>query len=333
MPIYKLDANQNPTDVINSDIQLYPKNETAEDTKEFSNSGDFSEVTIDGQKFANVTTGDTLNYKLTVNIPANIGDANAVQSFKVHDKPSDGLALVDGTVKVGDLAEGTDYTITYANGGFTVELTLTSDKVKALAGQKLQLTYDMKLTAEVDPDQLQNNKASVQINNTPEQEITPPKPVGTGGYQFIKKDAQTGKTLKGAEFVVANSDQSKFAVFTTNTKNEYVFSKWVDSKDAATKVVSDDNGSIKVIGLVNGDYVLNETKAPSDKYVILKDGTIEFTVEHGKYATSELDVENTPKGLLPSTGGSGIYAFLIIGAGMMIGAYIWFKKSREQAEV
>ncbi|MCH4177751.1 MAG: SpaH/EbpB family LPXTG-anchored major pilin [Streptococcaceae bacterium] len=333
MPIYKLDANQNPTDVINSDIQLYPKNETAEDTKEFSNAGDFSNVTIDGQEFANVTTGDTLNYKLTVNIPANIGDANAVQSFKVHDKPSDGLALVDGTVKVGDLVEGTDYTIIYANGGFTVELNLTSDKVKALAGQKLQLTYDMKLTAEVDPDQLQNNKASVQINNTPEQEITPPKPVGTGGYQFVKKDAQTGKTLKGAEFVVANSDQSKFAVFTTNANNEYVFSKWVDTKDAATKVVSDDNGSIKVIGLVNGSYVLNETKTPSDDYVILKDGTIEFTVEHGKYATSELEVKNTPKGLLPSTGGSGIYAFLIIGAGMMVGAYIWFKKSREQAEV
>jgi fimbrial isopeptide formation D2 family protein len=320
MPIYKLDANQNPTDVINSDIQLYPKNETAEDTKEFSNAGDFSNVTIDGQEFANVTTGDTLNYKLTVNIPANIGDANAVQSFKVHDKPSDGLALVDGTVKVGDLVEGTDYTIIYANGGFTVELNLTSDKVKALAGQKLQLTYDMKLTAEVDPDQLQNNKASVQINNTPEQEITPPKPVGTGGYQFVKKDAQTGKTLKGAEFVVANSDQSKFAVFTTNANNEYVFSKWVDTKDAATKVVSDDNGSIKVIGLVNGSYVLNETKTPSDDYVILKDGTIEFTVEHGKYATSELEVKNTPKGLLPSTGGSGIYAFLIIGAGMMVGA-------------
>ena len=191
----------------------------------------------------------------------------------------------------------------------------------------------MKLTAEVNPDQLQSNKASVEINNTPEQEIEPPKPVGTGGYQFVKKDAQTGKTLKGAEFVVTNEDQTEFAEFTTNSKNEYVFSKWVDSKTLATKVVSDNNGSIKVIGLTNGNYVLNETKTPSSDYVILKDGTIKFTVEHGKYATSELDVANTPKGLLPSTGGSGIYAFLILGASMMLGAYIWFKKFRGQAEV
>lgn len=96
-------------------------------------------------------------------------------------------------------------------------------------------------------------------------------------------------------------------------------------KDAATKVVSDANGSIRVIGLLNGDYVLNETDTPSANYVLLKDGTITFTVEHGKYGASNLDVKNTPKGLLPSTGGAGIYAFIIIGAAMMIGAYIWFK--------
>ena len=333
MPIYKLDVTQKPTDVINTNIQLYPKNETAKDTKEFSNAGNFSNVTINRQDFANVTTGDILNYKLTVNIPANIGDLKAVQSFKIHDKPSDGLALVTNTITVGALTSGKDYTVSYANGGFTVDLNLTSENVKALAGKKLQLTYDMKLTAEVNPDQLQSNKASVEINNTPEQEIEPPKPVGTGGYQFVKKDAQTGKTLKGAEFVVTNEDQTKFAEFTTNSKNEYVFSKWVDSKTLATKVVSDNNGSIKVIGLTNGNYVLNETKTPSSDYVILKDGTIKFTVEHGKYATSELDVANTPKGLLPSTGGSGIYAFLILGASMMLGAYIWFKKFRGQAEV
>lgn len=191
----------------------------------------------------------------------------------------------------------------------------------------------MKLTADVNPDNLQRNKASVQINNSPEQQITPPTPVGTGGYKFIKKDAQTGTNLSGAEFVVANSDKSKFAKFSgQNSKREYVFDSWV-SKDQATKIVSGNDGSFNVIGLTNGDYVLNETKAPSANYVLLKDGTITFTVVHGKYGTSNLDVKNTPKGLLPSTGGAGIYAFIIIGAAMMIGAYIWFKKSRQQAEV
>lgn len=335
MPIYKLDANLKPTDTPNTDIQLYPKNETAKDTKEFSNLGQFNQVTVNGTTFANVTTGDTLNYKLTVNIPANIGDLNAVTSYKINDKPSAGLALVAGTVKVGSLVKDTDYTITEhdGDGGFTVDLKLDSAAVKALAGQKLQLAYNMTLTATVDPDALQSNNASVQINNDTEQQITPPTPVGTGGYKFTKKDAQTGKVLQNAKFVVTNKDQSKFATFTTNTKGDNVFTKWVDTKDAATKVVSDDNGSIRVIGLLNGDYVLNETDTPSANYVLLKDGTITFTVEHGIYGKSNLEVKNTPKGLLPSTGGAGIYAFIIIGAAMMIGAYIWFKKSRQQAEV
>lgn len=333
MPIYKLDAKLEPTNDINKDIQLYPKNETAKDTKEFSNLGQFNQVTVNDTTFANVTTGDTLNYKLTVNIPANIGDSNAVTSYKINDKPSAGLALVAGTVKVGSLVKDTDYTITEHDGGFTVDLKLDSAAVKALAGQKLQLAYNMTLTATVDPDALQSNKASVQINNDTEQQITPPTPVGTGGYKFTKKDAQTGKVLQNAKFVVTNKDQSKFATFTTNTKGDNVFTKWVDTKDAATKVVSDDNGSIRVIGLLNGDYVLNETDTPSANYVLLKDGTITFTVEHGKYGKSNLEVKNTPKGLLPSTGGAGIYAFIIIGAAMMIGAYIWFKKSRQQAEV
>lgn len=333
MPIYKLDANLKPTDTPNTDIQLYPKNETAKDTKEFSNLGQFNQVTVKGTTFANVTTGDTLNYKLTVNIPANIGDSNAVTSYKINDKPSAGLALVAGTVKVGSLVKDTDYTITEHDGGFTIDLKLDSAAVKALAGQKLQLAYNMTLTATVDPDALQSNKASVQINNDTEQQITPPTPVGTGGHKFTKKDAQTGNVLQNAKFVVTNKDQSKFATFTTNANGDYVFTKWVDTKDAATKVVSDANGSIRVIGLLNGDYVLNETDTPSANYVLLKDGTITFTVEHGKYGASNLDVKNTPKGLLPSTGGAGIYAFIIIGAAMMIGAYIWFKKSRQQAEV
>ena len=162
LPIYKLDANQKPTDMLNTNIQLYPKNVTSKDTKEFVNVGSFSQVTIGDQTFANVSTGDTLNYALTVNIPANIGNPTAVTSYKVSDTPTTGLALVNGTVVVAGLTAGTDYNITYANGGFTIDFVLTSAKVKALAGQKMKITYDMKLTAEVDPNSLESNKAQIK---------------------------------------------------------------------------------------------------------------------------------------------------------------------------
>ncbi|EAG2939511.1 LPXTG cell wall anchor domain-containing protein, partial [Listeria monocytogenes] len=44
-------------------------------------------------------------------------------------------------------------------------------------------------------------------------------------------------------------------------------------------------------------------------------------------------VTNVKKGILPSTGGTGIYAFLTIGAALMIGAIVWYKKSKDSAEV
>jgi len=44
-------------------------------------------------------------------------------------------------------------------------------------------------------------------------------------------------------------------------------------------------------------------------------------------------ITNVRKGVLPTTSGIGIYAFLAIGAALMIGAIIWYKKSRETADI
>ena len=99
------------------------------------------------------------------------------------------------------------------------------------------------------------------------------------------------------------------------------------SKADATTVVSGSDGSFKVIGLTNGDYVLNETKAPSSDYVLLKDGTITFTVEHGKYGSAVLEVKNTQKGLLPSTGGAGILGYLALGLLMIMVSVLWYRKN------
>ncbi|MFS1203635.1 SpaA isopeptide-forming pilin-related protein, partial [Enterococcus lactis] len=219
-----------------------------------------------------------------------------------------------------------------ATGGFTVTLK-QSENVGKLAGSQLIATYKMKLTAEVNPDDLVNNSAQVTIGNKPQDKITPPTQFGTGGYKFVKKDSQSGATLSGAEFVV--KQDSNFAIFedAKNTKGEYIFKEWTTDEAKATKIVSDDKGELKVIGLKNGDYQLEEKATSSDKYVLL-DEDVDFTVEHGQYGSQELkSVLNTPKGLLPSTGGNGIYAFLLIGAALMIGAYAWFKKSKTQAEV
>ncbi|HGI1209589.1 TPA: SpaH/EbpB family LPXTG-anchored major pilin [Streptococcus pyogenes] len=333
MPIYTFKDGKY-SDTINTNVQVYPKNETKTDKKEVANLGKFTEVKdADGKVlYHNLTTGDEIEYKLTLNIPADILKDGV--TYSVTDTPTPGLAYVKDSFAATGLVAGTDYELAEdsATGGFTVTLK-QSENVGKLAGSQLIATYKMKLTAEVNPDALVNNSAQVTIGNNPQDKITPPTQFGTGGYKFVKKDSQSGATLSGAQFVVKQG--SNFAIFedARNTKGEYIFKEWTADEEKATPIVSDGNGELKVIGLKNGDYQLEEKATSSDKYVLL-DEDVDFTVEHGKYGSQELkSVLNTPKGLLPSTGGNGIYAFLIIGSALMIGAYAWFKKSKTQAEV
>ena len=333
MPIYTFKDGKY-SDTINTNVQVYPKNETKTDKKEVANLDKFTEVKdADGKVlYHNLTTGDEIEYKLTLNIPADILEDGV--TYSVTDTPTAGLAYVKDSFAATGLVAGTDYELAEdsATGGFTVTLK-QSVNVGKLAGSQLIATYKMKLTAEVNPDVLVKNSAQVTIGNNPQNKITPPTQFGTGGYKFVKKDSQSGATLSGAQFVVKQG--SNFAIFedAKNTKGEYIFKEWTTDEAKATRIVSDDKGELKVIGLKNGDYQLEEKATSSDKYVLL-DEDVDFTVEHGQYGSQELkSVLNTPKGLLQSTGGNGIYAFLLIGAALMIGSYAWFKKSKTQAEV
>lgn len=328
MPIYKNDNKE-----LNRDIHVYPKNESAENKKEMTNEG-LTEVELNGVKYPNVTTGDTLNYKLTINVPTNITHESTT-GYAIKDTPSEGLEYLTGTIKIEGLTLDEDYTVDKVGNGFKIIFDL-NDNVKSYAGKKLFVTYDMKLTAEVNPDEKHENNASVIVSNGPEDEttteITPPPAVVTGGKKFVKQDAHNENPLKGAEFVV--KQDSKYAKFYTDLKparpdGEYVFEKWVDNVDDATKVISNKDGQFFVKGLLDGVYQLEETKAPSDKYVKLKED-VNFIVKHGEYGTAKLqEIKNTPKGILPSTGGTGIIAFLVLGSAMMLGAFAWSRKHKE----
>jgi fimbrial isopeptide formation D2 family protein/LPXTG-motif cell wall-anchored protein len=382
MPIYKLDAEGKSTENLNTDIHLYPKNETRYDTKEFINVDNKYawDKNGDGTDYVNVSTGDILDFNVTLNIPA---DIDKKDSYTLTDTPTENLKFVKDSLGLffdGGLVAGEDYTFTEKGNGFELALNTQSAKVKALAGKAIVVGYQMQLTADVKPEVLEENKAIVKINNEtvtemithqkptdpekptdpkdpedpnkpeepkdpedpekptdpnnpdPEDPTDPPVKFGTGGRKFVKTDAQSGNTLQGAEFVVKQGNN--FAIFTTNaTTGEYVFAEWTTDKAKGTKIVSDKDGKFAVKGLINGDYALEETKAP-EGYALLTDD-YNFNVVHGKYEdTSFLEtVKNTPKGLLPSTGGNGIYAFLAVGTAMMIGAYVWFSKSRKQANV
>ncbi|OJG17550.1 peptidase [Enterococcus canis] len=293
-----------------------------------------------------------------------------IQNFKIVDTPILNLALIPGslTVTAGTtvLDEGTDYTLEPAEeGGFELVIltdigdpaqanTTTLDKLAAVKGGVLTVDYQMLLTGDAIPDELHGNTATIDIGRGDDYdykaEVTPPEKPVTGGRKFAKIDGSSKVELDGAEFILWNEDKTEYAVFydgeaaVAEYAGKHDSVEWVTPAEDAPKatVFTTTDGLFEVDGLKYGSYVMEEKVAP-DGYALPTNGLqyTDFEVFFGSYdydivnaevgeAASDVTVYNTKKGALPSTGGTGIFAFLAVGTALMMGAYLWFKNSKKQ---
>lgn len=339
LPIYKTGSDSE----INTNIHVYPKNEKSTAiTKDLNDKSKTAlEVTLGDSKVYNATFGQTFGYQLQIAVPWNIADK---LTFNVVDTPNLGIDDDASTVQVAGLTKGTDYKVEASaandqNGkGFKITFDTSTAAVKAAAGKKLTITYDATLTNAAVPDKALNNTATLNIDNGTGVTSTPTQgpEIYTGGINFVKKDKQSLKTLAKAEFqlVKLNANGDKVAYATQASDGSY---NWGTTADGATTYTSDSKGAISLKGLEYStklsdgqSYALVETKAP-EGYALLT-APVKFTVTQGSFGANQL-ITNIKKGILPSTGGSGIYLFLIIGALMMGAAYLWNKRNKKEQNI
>ena len=148
-------------------------------------------------------------------------------------------------------------------------------------------------------------------------------------------DVSFKKTLTGAEFTLydrttnqpvldSEGNPVKFAIGAPGTVTTVTLA---DGSVLTVTVRSD--GSVLVEGMPEGSYYLKETKAPGGFF--LSDETQNFNVTPGEITS--VDVDDKKLQVLPGTGGPGVLIFILAGAGMMAGAYIWLKKSRKDTQL
>ncbi len=131
---------------------------------------------------------------------------------------------------------------------------------------------------------------------------------GFGVYKYADENGNEA-ALAGAEFILERVADNKYAKFSTETGEDgytyYLMDEWVDDKDAADILTSDDDGMIRIEGLDDDSYIITEVKAP-DGYEIIDEMITLMIDEDGNITVSGntgskeavighvVNVENTP---------------------------------------
>lgn len=313
----------------------------------WTNNGGYNDV-------ADWNIGDNVPFRVTSKVP----DMTYYDEYTMifHDTLDAGFTLNSDsiTVKIGNvnLVKDTDYTVTQDGQSFDVQIINLKNIAGITAGNAITVDYTALLNTNAVigldgnenvvyleysnvPDSTGTGSSANLTGKTPEDKVI----VFTYGTEITKVDgADASITLKGAEFILKNADGTKYAIVTNG-----LFTEWTTDKNAATCLITDENGVVVVKGLDDGTYLIEEIAAPAGYNAIVGDKTIviEATTANGDAwdgvassaliniandadldALVDVQVINNKGAVLPETGSFGTALFITVGSVMVLGAVV-----------
>ena len=313
---------------------------------------------------ADYNIGDKVPFQLVGTMPSNI-EKYVHYYYEFDDTLSNGLTYNgDAVVKIDDVEIGSTE-VTVVSTGNSLKVIFNDIKEVASVTKDSIVTVDYTATlnsnAVIGLDGNPNEVKLIFSNNPNMTGDGTGKPGDTGETPIDKvivftyeldvekvDGTDNTKKLANAEFVLKRKagENTEYAVV-TNEK----LAKWADSIAEATKLVTGVNGLVKVAGLDDGTYYLEETKAPSKYNKLSKDVEIVISAKtvnnqtwsgtasnaltkidvtaNGETGIGSVDdgsvkvtVENNQGSSLPSTGGMGTTIFYVVGSILVLGAAI-----------
>ncbi len=236
----------------------------------------------DWEQDAQYGVGDTVPYKITIEVPKNI---EKLSTFIVTDTPTgltDNVSSIKIKADTTALTSGTDYTVApEGTAGFKIKFKCTSENVKACAGRTVTITYDavVKDSAVVGRNGNLNN-AKLEYTNKIESDGVPDTTTNTIedsavmyslGIKVVKTAGDTTNALQGVVFDLYRvTKPGETPTVTAEAVKKAGLDKtksWILVKSGLT---TDKTGVIDTSdftnttnythGLANGDYYLVETK-------------------------------------------------------------------------
>jgi len=298
-----------------------------------------------GLKEDNADIGDKVSFELVAVIPSYPEHAKA-KKFVVSDKLSEGLTLVDNSLKIYGVNSGKSNVL--IESGFTKsrersvnanDLYNPEDKIVSFAldfdystiseYESLKITYDALLNEKAVVGGIGNgNVALLDYSNNPYAADTystdgDETTVYTYGMKISKVDEDTNEGLAGAEFTLSKDGQNLFFVGANG-----VYHVAAAGEEGNSTVVVDGNGQLTFNGLDAGIYSLTETKAPegyvklqNSVEILVEDADVNGKVESDGKELSDgyvpVTVKNDKGFSLPVTGGMGTTLFNVAGIVLM----------------
>ena len=232
--------------------------------------------------------GERIPFRVVGTLPSDLDRYNTYY-YEIKDKASDGIDIARDSVKVsiGDKPVDGGYTLTMAENGHGFTLVFNDIKTTQYDGSKtvkasdtITVTYDGILNQNaVIGSKGNDNSAMLTFSDNPETDergTTPEDPTVVFTYKIegIKTDSDTHVPLSGAQFrvyrhknegAITNAlgiigmDEREYATAEGN-----FFKGWTANRDDGTVFTSDDNGRFEIAGVGQGNYYIEEVKAPAN---------------------------------------------------------------------
>ena len=299
--------------------------------------------------------GQIVEYSVTIDVSA------GVQNYTLHDKMSEGLTFQevtkiehiipgsdthemakrdDGasednyTIKVADAIDTDNEYATPTDSTCTFEIEFTDHLCNKLQpNDKIVVYYTAMLNRDAVIAGVGNkntayltygepNKTTDEYNKTAEQVTT----TYTYAFDIVKTDSQN-ILLDGAKFRIYDAETEGTEVKVVLMDDEKSYRRARTDEKGVDIVVT--GGKMRVNGLDNGTYYLEEVEAPKGynklsgrQRFIINNGNIEATFNGETYSTgSGVHVVNKTGSMLPETGGIGTTIFYAAG-GILVAAAI-----------